>query len=748
MSFYASLFTGGQNTDAADEQDDTQQASKAYGILLVDDEPNVLSALRRVFRQENYRVEVAMSGDEALHTLANGQFQLIISDYKMPGMNGAELLRRVKMLHPDIIRIMLTGEADTGAVLGAINEGAVYKFILKPWNNDDLRITVGLALEQYDLIEKNKKLQHDNVNKTKEIKRLSKLAVSDSARIAVMLHKKQLLSDRQLQELYKIKQTRKDSMLKLILEREWVAEKTIRSILRKELLIEEVSLPEFQVNPEAVELLPRSVCEQHCVLPLKVDQRQLLLVMADPLDMGLQAELRFMTGLTIETVMADIAAIKKKINAVYGDEPSFGEIETIVSALDPFETIEVVIDHEDDISLEQLLQETSEPPAIRLVNSIIIEAIRLRASDIHIQPRTKSIVVRYRIDGILFDKIYIPNQLHNQLVSRIKVMAEMDITERRRPQDGRITVKTPMRIVDLRISTLPVIDGEKVVMRILDRNAQIQSIDNLDVAESEREKLLHLINKPQGIVLATGPTGSGKTTTLYALLQHGVTPTKNYLTIEEPVEYFLDSAGQVSVREKIGLTFPMILRAILRQDPDVILLGEIRDFETAEVAFQAALTGHLVFSTLHTNSALATVARLIDLGLKPFIVASGLEGVISQRLVRKICTHCREACAPDPETMRMLGPLFNTNAIEVYRGKGCENCGNTGYLGRVCLMEILVLNEAMRDSITAQVSFSDLRAMAVENGYRTLLDDAFDKVVAGTTTCEEILRVLGPQSLF
>ncbi|WP_404360096.1 ATPase, T2SS/T4P/T4SS family [Methylotuvimicrobium sp. KM1] len=747
MSFYASLFTGGQNTDATDEQNDTQQASKSYGILLVDDEPNVLSALRRVFRQENYRVEVAMSGDEALHTLANGQFQLVISDYKMPGMNGAELLRRVKMLHPDIIRIMLTGEADTGAVLGAINEGAVYKFILKPWNNDDLRITVGLALEQYDLIEKNKKLQHDNVNQTKEIKRLSKLAVSDSAQIAIMLHKKQLLSDRQLQELYKIKQTRKDPMLKLILERDWVAEKTIRSILRKELLIEEVSLPEFQVNPSAVELLPRSVCEQHCVLPLKVDQRQLLLVMADPLDMGLQAELRFMTGLTIETVMADIAAIKKKINAVYGDEPSFGDIETIVSALDPFETIEVVIDHEDDISLEQLLQETAEPPAIRLVNSIIIEAIRLKASDIHIQPRTKSIVVRYRIDGILFDKIYIPNQLHNQLVSRIKVMAEMDITERRRPQDGRITVKTPMRIVDLRISTLPVINGEKVVMRILDRNAQIQSIDNLDVEESEREKLLHLINKPQGIVLATGPTGSGKTTTLYALLQHGVTPTKNYITIEEPVEYFLDSAGQVNVREKIGLTFPMILRAILRQDPDVILLGEIRDLETAEVAFQAALTGHLVFSTLHTNSALATVARLIDIGLKPFIVASGLEGVISQRLVRKLCTQCREACSPDPEAMRMLGPLFNTNAIDVYRGKGCEHCSNTGYKGRVCLMEILALNEAMRDLITAQASFSDLRTLAVENGYRTLIEDAFDKVVAGTTTCEEILRVLGPQSL-
>lgn len=746
MSLYSSLFTGGPSAESSDEKGDKPQSP--YGILLVDDEAHVLSALRRVFRQENYRIEVAMSGDEALQTLANGQFQLIISDYKMPNMNGAELLRRVKELHPDIIRIMLTGEADTGAVLGAINEGAVYKFILKPWNNDDLRITVGLALEQYDLIEKNKKLRHENVSKTKEIKRLSKLAASDSAQIAIMLHKKRLLSDRQLQELFKIKQTRKDPMLKLILEREWVAEKTIRGILSKELLIEEVALPEFRISREAVELLPRSVCEQHCVLPLKIGQRQLLLVMADPLDMGLQAELRFMTGLAIETVMADVAAIRKKINEVYGDEPSFGDVETIVSTLDPFEAIEIVIDHEDDISLEQLLQETAEPPAIRLVNSIIIEAIRLGASDIHIQPRTKSIVVRYRIDGILVDKIYIPNQLHNQLVSRIKVMAEMDITERRRPQDGRITVKTPMRIVDLRISTLPVINGEKIVMRILDRNATIHSLDKFDLSDSERTKLLHLINKPQGIVLATGPTGSGKTTTLYTLLQHGATPSKSYVTIEEPVEYFLDTAGQVNVREKIALTFPVILRAILRQDPDVILLGEIRDLETAEVAFQAALTGHLVFSTLHTNSALATVARLLDLGLKPFIVASGLEGVISQRLARKTCPHCREPCDPVPEVLRMLGPVFNSKEVNWFKGKGCEHCGNTGYQGRVCLMEILTLTEDMRDSILTQAGFSELRALAIENGYRTLLDDAFDKVAAGTTTCEEILRVLGPQSLY
>lgn len=740
MSRYSSFFTGGNI-----EQD--QSVKTAYRILFVDDEPNVLSALRRIFRRENYHIDTAMSGAEALQLLKENAYQLVISDYKMPQMNGAVLLKRVKELHPDVIRIMLTGQADTGAVMGAINEGAVYKFILKPWNDDDLRVTVGLALEQYDLIAKNKKLNQENKEKSKEIKRLKGKAGSDSGQIAIMLNKKNLLNDSQLQELFKLKQTSKESMLKLILNRQWVDEAVIREILRKELLVEEVALGEFQVDPEVLNLLPRSLCEQLGVLPLKIENGVLVLVMADPVNMDLQAELRFITGLSLRVVMANVAEIEKKIAEIYGRVPSFGDINEIVSTSDPFESIQIVIEEEDDISLGQLLQETEEPPAIRLVNAVILEAIRLGASDIHIQPRAKHVVVRYRIDGILQDKIFIPHHLHGPLVSRIKVMAEMDIAERRRPQDGRVTVKTPTRIVDLRISTLPVINGEKVVMRILDQNASIQPIDKLGFSPSNLAKIERLINKPQGIILCTGPTGSGKTSTLYSLLQHGATPTKNFVTIEEPVEYYLDMAGQVNVKGKIDLNFPVVLRAILRQDPDVILLGEIRDLETAEVAFQAALTGHLVFSTLHTNSAIATIARLFDLGLKPYILASGLEGIISQRLVRRICIRCSEPFRPEPHVLQQLGPLFTDNANTFFKGRGCENCGNSGYQGRMCVTELLIPNEELRDLILVQAGHLEFKKVALKSGYKTILEDALEKTSQGLTTCDEVLRVLGPQEI-
>lgn len=740
MSRYSALFTGG-NADAE------QPSKTAYRILFVDDEANVLSALRRIFRRENYHIDTAMTGVEALQLLKEHDYQLVISDYKMPQMNGAELLKRIKALHPASIRIMLTGEADTGAVLGAINEGAVYKFILKPWNDDDLRITVGLALEQYDLLAKNKKLRVENQQKTKEISKLRKVVGSDSGQIGILLHKKNLLNNAQLQELFKLKQSSADSVLKLILNRQWVDEAVIREILRKELLVEEVSLAEFQITPEVHNLIPRSLCEQHAVLPLKIENNQLLLAMADPVNMDLQAELRFMSGLSLKVVMANVADIQRKIIEIYGEAQNFSDISDIIATNDPYESIQIVIEEDDDVSLGQLLKETEEPPAIRLVNAVIIEAVRLGASDIHIQPRAKNIAVRYRIDGILQDKIYIPHHFHGPLVSRIKVMAEMDIAERRRPQDGRVTVKTPNRIIDLRISTLPVLNGEKVVMRILDQNASIHPLDQMGFSAADLSKVERLINKPQGIILATGPTGSGKTSTLYSLLQHAATPTKNFVTLEEPVEYYLDAAGQVNIKGKIDLTFPVVLRAVLRQDPDVILLGEIRDLETAEVAFHAALTGHMVFSTLHTNSAIATVARLFDMGLKPYILASSLEGIISQRLVRKICPHCRKPHQVDHNILQQLGPLFNNQQHTFFRGHGCEHCGNTGYQSRICLFELLIPNEEMRDMIAAQAGHLEFKKAALNSGYKTILEDALSKVLQGLTTCEEVLRVLGPQEL-
>lgn len=743
MTSYASLFTG-----AKPAADNGTQTPARYRLLLVDDEPNVLKSLQRVFRQEHYEVITAGNGEEALRLCAQQPFQVVISDYMMPGMNGADLLKRLKQSYPDTIRIMLTGHADTGAVMGAINEGAVYKFILKPWNDDDLRITVGLALEQYDLIQKNRTLQQENSKKAREIQTLSKLTVTNRSQLGSLLHRRGLLNDKQLQELHKLVQARKEPLLRLLLEKEWVGEKTMRALLRKDMLIEEAALGEYQVPPAVAELLPRSFCERNLVVPLKLEGKRLLLAMADPMDTGLVDDLRFSAGLAVETVMADVAAIEAKIHDIYGEggAPSFEELETLVSTMDPFESIEVVIDEDDDLSLEELLRQTEEPPAVRLVNAILLEAVRLKVSDIHIQPRSKSVVVRYRIDGILKDKIHIPHQMQSSLISRIKIMAEMDIAERRRPQDGRITVKTPMRIVDLRISTLPTINGEKVVMRLLDRNAAIHKISDLGFAPTEQVKVERLTEKPQGIILATGPTGSGKTNTLYSLLQQNANPGKNYVTIEDPVEFYMDMAGQVHIREQIGLTFPAVLRSILRQDPDVILLGEIRDFETAEVAFHAALTGHLVFSTLHTNSAVATVARLFDLGLKPYVIASAIEGIIAQRLVRKVCEHCRETVTPPAEIVDRLGPLFAPeNLPQTFQGAGCRHCAGSGYKGRTGLFEVLVPDEELRHLMTSGASMLDITRYTRAQGSRTLLDDARDKVGQGITTCEEVLRVLGPQ---
>lgn len=742
MSRYASLFTG----SAPENTQELEQSKKTgYRILLVDDEPNVLSALKRIFRQENYVITTASHGQEALDLLRKEPFHLMISDYMMPGMTGAELLKQAKALKPEMIRIMLTGHADTGAVMGAINEGAVYKFILKPWNDDDLRVTVALALEQFDLIQKNKALQQDNTQKSKEINALAKLTVNNRSQLAIMLNKKNLLNSQQVQELYRLQQQKKEPLIKLLLERDWVSEKDIRDILRKELLMEEVSPAEFQVDPAVASLIPRSFCERQLAVPLRLEGKRLLLALADPLDMGLLDDLRFVSGLEIQPVMASVASIRAKLAEIYGEEVDFKELETLVSSPDPYEGIEVVIEDEDNESLDDLLRGTDEPPAIRLVNAVILEAIRIGASDIHIQPRTKSVMVRYRIDGVLLDKIQIPHQLHQSLVSRLKIMSELDISERRRPQDGRISLKTPMRIVDLRISTLPTINGEKVVMRILDRNSAIVGLDGLGFSPDNLKKILNMVDKPQGLILTTGPTGSGKTTTLYALLQHNASPEKNYVTIEDPVEYYMDQAGQVLIKEKIGLSFPVVLRAILRQDPDVILLGEIRDFETAEVAFHASLTGHLVFSTLHTNSAVATISRLFDLGLKPYVVATALEGIVAQRLARKICEHCREPHTPAPELLARLGPLFTRPGITAFKGKGCANCYGSGYKGRVGLYEVLAFNDQMRHLVASGASILEITDLARKLGTATLIEDGCDKVNQGLTTLDELLRVLGPQ---
>ena len=738
---FSHLFTG----DAA-PLDNGLPKAPAYRILLLDDEANVLSALKRVFRQEHYDVVTCQSPQLALDLLSRESFNLIISDYMMPGMNGGEVLKQVRTSYPEMIRIMLTGHADVNAVVSAVKTGAVYKFILKPWNDDDLRVTVALALEQQALIAKNQALKLENQAKSREVEQLIKVSLNNRSQLAYSLNKHGILSAQQLREVLAQQQQCKEPMIRLLCERGYLSEKIISDFLTKEMKCQLVSLDEFVIDPAVASLVPPSLCQKQLVLPLSINDKRLLMAMADPLDAGLLEDLRFIAGLEIVPVLATVQAITAKTTEIYKlTDSSLSDLEVMFGDVDPYEGIQIVIDDDQDLTLSDLLRETEEPPAIRLVNSILLEAIRLGASDIHIQPRAKNVIIRLRIDGVLVDKMFIPHNMNQSIVSRIKIMAELDISERRRPQDGRLTVKTPKRVVDLRVSCLPTINGEKVVMRILDRNSAVVSLAELGFSPAVLERIQHAGEKPQGIVLATGPTGSGKTTTLYSLLQSNATSEKNYLTIEDPVEYYLDSAGQILVKEKIGLTFPLILRAILRQDPDVLLIGEIRDFETAEVAFHAALTGHQVFSTLHTNSAIATISRLFDLGLKPFVIATALEAVIAQRLVRKICNECRQTVPADPVLLKKLGGKFCSIAIECCKGSGCQACYQSGYKGRLGLYEVLSLDEQMRHLIANQAAVTEVVKYAGENGFISLRDDAFEKVQAGLTTLEEVLRVLGPE---
>lgn len=748
MSKYSGLFGG-----TKDVYIDTKTGStpRRYRILLVDDEPNIINALTRVFEEENYEILSAINGQDALTIMGQEKVQLIISDFKMPGMTGAQLLSKIKNVWPETIRIMLTGHADTAAIMGAINEGAVYKFILKPWNDDDLRVTVSLALEQYDLLQRNRMLEQENKKKQQQIGKLSSLAINNKSQITHLLRKRNLLTDAQVTELQDISARKKVAVIKILIEREWVNDEQIRRLLREELQIQEIQLSEFQIDKALTELVPGSFCRNQLVLPVSIDGSRLQLVMADPLDNGLLDDLKFISGFQIEPVTAPLKELRKKIDEIYGGgllgNPDFDTLETLIDDGDPYEKIEVVLDEDEDISLEELIRSTEEPPAIRLVNSIVIEAIRMGASDIHIQPQAKHVMVRFRIDGILQNKIAIPLGLHRPLVSRIKVMAELDISERRRPQDGRITVKTPMRIVDLRISTLPTINGEKVVLRILDKNSSIRSMEDQGFSQTDLKKVQYMIKQPQGILLVTGPTGSGKTTTLYTLLQHTATSEKNYITIEDPVEFYMDQAGQVSVHERIHLDFAAILRAILRQDPDVILLGEIRDLQTAEVAFHAAMTGHMVYSTLHTNSAIATVARLLDIGLKPYVVSTGLSGVIAQRLLRRLCESCKQEKSPDKKILASLDDPFPTLS-RVWTCVGCPACGGTGYSGRVPIYEVLIADEHLRNAIGSMSKDSPSR---LQDKYKftgaSLYDNAFERVTRGETSIEEVFRVMGPRKI-
>ncbi len=494
-----------------------------------------------------------------------------------------------------------------------------------------------------------------------------------------------------------------------------------------------VSLSSTPVDPEVVRLVPQHIASRHKVLAFGRNGDRLLVALVDPLNLLALDDVRLVTGMDVEARITTEDELMQAINKYY-------HVGTI------FEQAVVTEEEaagDEEVSLDRLREMVDEAPVVKLVNVILDQAIREGASDVHIEPHRNGLHVRYRIDGVLHDVMSPPKNLKAALVSRIKIVANLDIAERRKPQDGRIHLKVDGREIDLRVSTLPTMFGEKVVMRILDQSNALISLNRLGMASDVQATWEELASKPYGMILVTGPTGSGKTTTLYATLSKINTLDKNIITVEDPVEYQLPRINQVQVNPKAGLTFATGLRSILRQDPDVIMVGEIRDRETAEIAVQAALTGHLVLSTLHTNDAPSAFTRLVDMGIEPFLITSSVIGVLAQRLARQICAKCKEAYRPPREAVRRLSEeLAEVEDLVLYRGAGCEYCRQTGYKGRTGVYELLVVTDRIRELVVRRASANEIREAARAEGFRTMRDDGIRKVLEGVTTIEEILRVV------
>uniref|UniRef100_UPI003D81A2E6 ATPase, T2SS/T4P/T4SS family n=1 Tax=Trichloromonas sp. TaxID=3069249 RepID=UPI003D81A2E6 len=716
-----------------------------FTLLFVDDEEGVLKALKRIFLDENYEILTAANAEDALSILASREVQLVVSDHRMPGVTGAQLLKMVKERWPATIRIMLTGYADVQSIMGAVNEGAVYKFITKPWNDEDFRLTVSLALQQFVLLKENRKLKEINRQQQEKIKNYAARVAESSGILGSILAKAGQLPTADFDRAKKARQDGEfiiDTLVRLGL----TTESKIISTLQTHLHLEYIDLAEVRIPPEVVKFLPRDLCEKSRIIPIKLHGKQLTLAMADPSDIYKIDNLALMTGVKVSPVIASSSGIATQLEKVYGDlTAEDGMNFDHVPDMEPIDEIDIIIEEEGEVNVQELLNSSGVPPIIRIVNSIIAEAIRYRASDIHIEPKTKFSLIRLRIDGMLHDKIRIPADLHPATISRIKILAKLDISERRIPQDGRISVKSGTRLVDLRVSTLPSINGEKVVLRILDKSASVKKLEELGLLGDDLRRIHCLVKKPQGIIICTGPTGSGKTTMLYSIMSEMLDRTKNFETIEEPVEYFLEEANQIAVKEKIGLSFASVLRSTLRQDPDVILVGEVRDKETADVAFKAALTGHMVLTSLHTNSSIASITRLIDIGVQPYLIASALEGIVAQRLVRRLCKHCKTEDQPSADALQLLRVSAESLGGKVFRPVGCPRCSNTGYQGRTGIYELFVMCEDFRHIISEDYKESRLVELARISGMKTLIEDGLEKVRSGETTLDEILRVIGPQ---
>lgn len=551
-------------------------------------------------------------------------------------------------------------------------------------------------------------------------------------RLGDLLIEVNMITPQDLERVLEIQKRTGKKLGEILLDEKLVTEQDIIQVLEFQLGIPHVELDKFEIEKEIVTLINESLAKKYCLIPIKQEDNIITVAMSDPLNVFAIDDIRISTGFDVKPVIASISDINKAIDRYYASSTARKAAQDVLKEVD---NLYKRIDSDD----EKISLEVSNSPAVKLVNTIFEQAAKLRASDIHIEPFENFVRVRYRIDGELTESMRTDPKTLSALVTRIKIMGGMNIAEKRLPQDGRIPYSFGNKAFDLRVSVLPTIFGEKVVVRLSEKKAVIASKTQLGLYDENLKKFDSLLKNPNGILLVTGPTGSGKSTTLYTALRELNVPDVNIVTVEDPVENVVEGINQVNINAKAGLTFANSLRSILRQDPDIIMVGEIRDTETAEIAVKAAITGHLVLSTLHTNDAPSTITRLLDMGVEPFMVASSVVGVIAQRLVRRICNNCKYEYTPDADELKLLG--LDDDNIKLHKGKGCEECNNTGFRGRIGLFEILVVNKELRDIINKKPSIDELRDMCIRNGMKTLKGCGFQLVTQGVTTLEEVMGV-------
>jgi type IV pilus assembly protein PilB len=566
-------------------------------------------------------------------------------------------------------------------------------------------------------------------------------------RIADALVEDGLLSAKQVQELLDQQKKEGTRLLKLILEKAYVSEQDMTVSIGRVLNTPPINLPRINIPLDIADLLPREMAHTHKIVPVSRIENKLFLAMADPLNVLAIDDVRRFTRLDVAPLIASEKAIVDKLNNI--DASKSGSMEDIIQDAqkkadeepDP-DKIEVSRETLEEVNLDQLAASSEEAPVIKLANLILVQAVKDRASDIHVEPFEKSLRLRYRIDGVLVDATPPPKQMQLALASRFKIMSSLDIAERRLPQDGRMRIRVGGKDYDLRVSIMPTVHGEKIVLRVLDKSNLSASIDKLGLDSETFAQLKNAVDAPHGLILVTGPTGSGKTTTLYSALNELNNPTYNIITVEDPVEFQVPGINQVPTKKEIGLTFANALRSILRQDPDIIMIGEIRDTETAEIAVEAALTGHQVLSTMHCNDAPGAIARLDDMGIAPFLISSSVILACAQRLMRRICSHCKE---PVTYPAKMYADLNIDPAImdgvTLYRGRGCERCKNTGYAGRMAIIEAMTISDEIRKLVIGRANSRELGKVAIGQGMRTLRMVALDRVRDGVSTLEQVLLV-------